>query len=191
MKGDKAYSQRRHAVFGHLLGLFPPGTCVDLGAGHGSFARQAASLGWTVTAVDARIERFPVDERVTWVQSDIRDIDLAPYDLVLCLGLFYHLTLQDQLVLLQRASTSPMIIDTHLDHGTNPQPLSDNVQIDGYEGRMYQEPGRLTSSWLNPESFWPSLESFHRMLGRNGFNTVLTVEPWVTSNRTFFLALPD
>ena len=75
---DESISRRRHAVFGRLLGLFPPGTCVDLGTGHGSFARQAASLGWTVTAIDARTERFPVDERVTWVQADIRDVDLSP-----------------------------------------------------------------------------------------------------------------
>lgn len=187
---DEAVSRRRHEAFEKLLRLFTPGACVDLGTGHGSFARQAASLGWDVTAIDARTERFPVDGRVKWVQADVREVDLTVYDLVLCLGLFYHLTLDDQLDLLRRTSGRPLILDTHLDHGVHTHPLSEPVNIGGFEGRYYLEPGRLTSSWGNPESFWPTLSSFHHMLGENGF-TVLTLEPWIMSDRTFFLALPD
>ncbi len=74
-----------------------------------------------------------------------------------------------------------MIIDTHLDHGEHAHRLSDCVtQGDGYEGRLYREPGALTSSWENKKSFWPTLASFHKMLSRSGYSTVLTVEPWVT-----------
>lgn len=188
MEGD-ALSRRRHAAFRVLLGLFPPGTCVDLGTGHGAFAREAASLGWDVTAVDARIERFPEDKRVTWLQSDVRNVELRHFDLIMCLGLFYHLTLEDQLGLLRRASGRPLILDTHLDHGTHTHALSQLVTLGDFEGRLYREPGRLTSSWGNSESFWPTLASFHKMLSENGF-TVLTLEPWLMSDRTFFLALP-
>lgn len=186
---DQDMSRRRHEAFGLLLGLFPPGRCVDLGTGHGSFARQAASLGWSVTGVDARTQRFPEDERVTWLQADIREMDLEEYDVVLCLGLFYHLTIDDQLDLLRRASGRPLIIDTHLDHGSHAHPLSEPVTIGGFKGRMYHEPGHLTSSWGNQESFWPDLPSFHCMLEENDYRA-LTFEPWLFSDRTFFLALP-
>ncbi len=187
----KSTGERRQSAFGQMLGLFPTGTCIDLGAGHGAFSRQAADLGWQVTAVDARSDRTPEDPRITWVQSDVRDIDLAAFDLVACLGLFYHLTLDDQLDLIRRCAGRPMIIDTHIDTGAGTHELSDRVEVDGYEGRMYREPGKTTSSWKNAQSFWPTLPAFHRMLDDNDFPTVLTLEPWYLPDRTFFLALSD
>ncbi len=76
-------------VFDRVMALFPPGRLIDLGAGHGSFSLRAAKLGWRVAAVDARAERFPVTDAVSFVQTDIRTVDLQPFDLVLCLGLWY------------------------------------------------------------------------------------------------------
>jgi hypothetical protein len=167
---------------------------VDLATGHGKFARVAAESGWRVTAVDARTERWPEERpaNTEWVQADIRDVDLEPFDLVLCLGLFYHLTLDDQLDLLDRVRV-PIIIDTHIDHGVtkHEDKLSERVELGGYRGRLYQEPGRLTSSWGNDQSFWPDLESFHRMLAQAGFPLVLTKEPWLWPDRTMFVALPE
>jgi SAM-dependent methyltransferase len=181
---------RRHA-FTQLLGLFPTGRLVDLGAGHGRFSLLAADMGWDVTAVDARTKRFPDDPRPRWVRADVRDVDLAPFDVIACLGLFYHLALEDQLDLLARASHTPTIIDTHLDHGVHEHDLSEQRQPrEGYTGRFYAEPRALTSAVGNRESFWPTLETFHRMLHEAGFTTVLTLEPWITGDRTFFLALP-
>ena len=62
------------------------------------------------------------------------------YDLIVNLGLFYHLTLDDQLFLLDRAAGTPMILDTHV--ATNkPQgvgPLRAG-QSAGYSGRLYSE----------------------------------------------------
>jgi SAM-dependent methyltransferase len=175
-----------------LLRLFPVGAVVDLGTGHGKFARIAANAGWDVTAVDARAERWPADPRVHWVRADVRDVDLEPYDLVLCLGIFYHLTVDDQLALLRRAHPRPIIIDTHLDHGEHEHDLSERVTLHGgFDGRYYREPGAMTSSWKNERSFWPTLASFHRMLGDSGYSNTLTLEPWFTPDRTFFVALPD
>jgi hypothetical protein len=181
-------TERRIQVFQQLIDLFPAGRLVDLGAGHGQFSIAATNLGWEVTAVDARSERWPDDPRITWIEQDVRRHELSPYDVVACLGLFYHLTLEDQLDFLARVK-APLIIDTHLDHGLHEHPLSDPVRFGDYEGRLYREPGITTSSWGNPESFWPTLDSFHRMLGEHGYQTVLTVEPWIISDRTFFLAL--
>ena len=97
----------RRPLFINLLSLFEPGKVVDLGAGHGGFSIHAADLGWEVTAVDARTERWKKDERITWVQQDVREHDLSGYDLICCLGLFYHLTVEDQLDFLRRAAGRP------------------------------------------------------------------------------------
>lgn len=188
---DRHVPERRHEIFRQLLGLLPTGTIVDLGTGHGKFATAATDLGWTVTGVDARRDRWPDDDRITWVHDDARAHDLAPYDVIACLGLFYHLTLDDQLGLLKRAAGKPLIIDTHVANDTVERRTSKLVTMpNGYEGRFYAEPELLTSSFGNSESFWPTPDSFHRLLTDSGFSTILTAEPWVVPDRTFFLALP-
>ncbi len=78
----------RLEIADQLLSLFPPGRVIDLGAGHGLFSQLAADRGWDVTAVDARTERFPDDDRIRWIRGDIRDVEVSSFDVVLCLGLF-------------------------------------------------------------------------------------------------------
>ncbi len=129
----------RQALFSQLLSLLLTGRLIDLGTGHGTFAVLAADLGWEVTAVDARTERWPDDRRVTWVQGDIRAQKFEEFDVVACLACSTTFTVRSR---------------------------------------------------ENKHSFWPTLASFHTMLARSGYSTVLTVEPWVTGDRTFFLALP-
>jgi SAM-dependent methyltransferase len=181
---------RRFQLFDSMLSLFPPGTLVDLGAGHGAFSRRAAKAGWRVTAIDARADRFPKDPSVEWKVSDVRDVDLGQYDVVACLGLFYHLTLDDQLDFLQRCAGRPLILDTHVDNGHSEHTLSERERIRGYTGSWYREPGQLTSSWGNDRSFWPTPESLQQMLADTGHPVVLTAEPGVTPNRTFYLSIP-
>ncbi len=189
---------RRLQLFDGLLGTLPKGRTVDLGTGHGMFAMRAADLGWDVTAVDARDERFPVDDRVTWVRQDIREFDLASFDLILCLGLWYHLTAADQQALLKRMAGTPVIIDTHLATGghidSHERKLSKPVTVDGYRGRMYSERGwdaRPTASWGNDDSFWPTRKAFLSMLAEHGYPVVYAGIPWVTPDRTFFQCLPQ
>lgn len=189
---DPAISARRFQAFDTALGLFSTGRLIDLGAGHGIFSIRAADAGWDVTALDARTERFPTDERITWVHQDMREHDLGGYDLIVCLGLFYHLTLADQRDLLTRAAGTPILIDTHVDVGIDypGDRLGESVEEDGYRGRLYGE--HLESplaSWVNESSFWPDLDSFYRMLADHGYPVALALEPWYQPNRTFFLAL--
>jgi len=185
-------SDRRIEIFEQLLDLFPPGRLADLGAGHGIFSRLAAGRGWRVTAIDARTERWPDDPRVTWVHKDVREADISGQDLILCLGLFYHLTLPDQLDLLARCAGTPLVVDTHLGTGNSRHPLSEEVTLDGYAGRYYDE--NLSSplaSWVNEKSFWPTREAFDRMLAENRYGVVLVAEPWYLPDRTFFVCLPE
>ena len=179
---------RRLALFRTLLRLFSPGRLVDLGCGHGRFAQEAVERGWEVTAVDARSERWPDDPRISWVQADVRDFSLVGFELICCLGLLYHLTLDDQRQLLHRCGGAPIMIDTHLDNGQSTDPLSDRVTVQGFEGRWYQElnhPAALLSSWGNDRSFWPTPEAFRSMLLEAGYGYVLEAEPAVLPGPSF------
>lgn len=184
---------RRFELFGTLLSLFPAGRLVDLGAGHGLFALAAADAGWDVTAVDARGDRYPVDDRVTWVTQDVRETATADFDLVACLGLWYHLTADDQVQLLERAAGTPIILDTHVANGKVARAeLSDLVEQRGYTGRLYTEPDQAThspASWGNAQSFWPRARDLYAMLADHGYS-VLTSQPFYQPDRTFFLCLP-
>jgi SAM-dependent methyltransferase len=192
---DEERSQRRLALFDQLLALVPAGRCVDLGAGHGKFSVRARDAGWDVVAVDARNERFPTDEQIRFVHSDIRSFDLVGYDLILCLGLFYHLTLADQIDLLDRSTGTPMMLDTHVATGAygDPDALSEPMRIDGYDGVQYIEGDESDplASWGNERSFWHTPDSLTRLLSDHGYPVVLSVDPWVAPDRRFFLALPD
>ncbi|WAX56017.1 class I SAM-dependent methyltransferase [Jatrophihabitans cynanchi] len=189
---------RRAGQFVSALDAFPVGHLVDLGAGHGGFSKIAADMGWRVTAVDARSTRFPVDQRIRWVVSDVREFDnYADVDVVLCLGLWYHLTLQDQLDLAKRVHPRPLIIDTHVGtrnpdeyHGANPR-ISTLIGSNGYEGRYYNEAGLRnspTASWGNDLSFWPTVATLERQLYEAGYDTVEHLAPPHLADRGFFVA---
>jgi hypothetical protein len=178
--------------FQRMLGILPVGSLVDLGAGHGAFSVAAAEAGWRVTALDARGDRYPEDPSVDWRVGDVRDADLTGYDAIACLGLFYHLTIDDQLDLLSRCRGVPIILDTHVDNDRrSPFTLSERVTLRGYQGRLFHESdlSRSTASWGNDQSFWPRPRALYRMLDAHSYD-VLTAHPWYLPTRTFFLCLP-
>lgn len=193
LERQKATGEARYRLFDMMLGWFSPGTLLDLGAGHGAFSIRAADAGWMVTAVDARTERFPDDPRVTWVHEDVRETALDGFDVIANLGLFYHLTLEDQLSLLDRAAGTPMILDTHVaTKDTTGFTLSDPVIQGGYRGRLYSEANiqhEATASWGNLDSFWPTPRALYRMLDERGWD-VFTATPFYRPSRAFFLCVP-
>ena len=191
-------NETRLRIFDTMLGWFTPGRLLDLGAGHGAFSVRAADAGWDVTAVDARTTRFPDDARIRWVHQDVRETPLQGYDLIVNLGLFYHLTLDDQLSLLDRAAGTPMILDTHMaTDEPNRYNLSELVHERGYDGRRYSEPkaklknspGAARSAWGNSSSFWATPDALRQMLDDRGWD-VYTLTPFYLSTRTFFLCQP-
>lgn len=174
----------RREILREILAGFDPGTCADLGCGTGLFAVAAASMGWTVQACDARQRDWPEYPGVTFTRQDVRDVTLDGLDLILCLGLFYHLDLDGQLDLLAKCAGTPLILDTHVS-------TIGGVTECGYEGHWYQEPPGLLSSFGNPRSFWPAVPSLEAMLKANGYATVKAYEPWYHGeDRTFFTCLP-
>ena len=173
----------RAGILTGLLGQFAPGRLIDLATGTGWFAVIAADLGWEVTAIDARHRDRAAHPRVTWHDQDVRDASLDGYDLILCLGIFYHLTFADQMTLLAKCAGTPVIIDTHVD-------LAGEVtEGDGITGKAVSENGGLLSACGNSESFWPTEASLERMLAVHGYQ-VTAYEPWWAPDRTFFTCLP-
>lgn len=170
--------------FTDLLKRFPVGSYLDLGTGQGTFAVAAKDLGWSVTAVDARSDRWPDDNRIHWVKDDVRGYPLEEFDVIGCLGIFYHLTLQDQVDLVSRIKSS-VIIDTHFDVDGTPHLQDDRVNEHEYVGRWYTEPDTVESSWQNSKSFWHTKQSFERLFCRFSLDWV---EPWTQPDRTFVLA---
>ena len=169
-------------IFRTILAPMTPGRLLDLAAGHGKFAMAAEELGWSVIAVDARRERFPQNDNITWVQSDVRDYEIGDHDVIVLLGILYHLELADQLDLLSRCSGSMTIIDTHV--ASRPE-----VTLGDYEGCYFNEDLRApTASWLNETSFWPTEASLVRMLQASGYRFIFRLTPPpMTLDRTWYL----
>jgi SAM-dependent methyltransferase len=181
----RAVDVTRMDILRGILAGFTPGRAVDLACGTGLFAETAAAAGWQVTAVDVRRREWPPHPRVTYLQQDVRDADLAGYDLVLCLGVFYHLTLPDQVALLAKCAGTPLVLDTHVSlHGGESE--------DGYDGHYYPEDcSQVLSAWGNDRSWWPAEASLRRMLAAAGYRSVTALEPWYHGeDRTFFTCLP-
>ena len=165
---------------------------IDLACGNGVFSIAAQDMGWNVTAVDARTVRMPMTPGIEWVQQDVRETEVVGYDVVLLMGLLYHMELDDQLDLLRRCSGTVTILDTH--HSTAPTHLEG-----GYAGHTFTElrPDHPTSledapraAWGNPTSFWATQPDLVRILQDCGFGTVLALVPPTLRNRTFYLCLP-
>jgi hypothetical protein len=189
---DRGGFEGREAILRELLALFPTGRLLDLACGNGVFSIAAQDMGWHVTAVDARTVRMPMTPGIEWVQQDVRETEIVGYDVVLLMGLLYHMELADQLDLLRRCSGTVTILDTH--HSTAPTHLEG-----GYAGHTFNElpPDHPTSledapraAWGNPTSFWATQPALVRILEDCGFGTVLALVPPTLRNRTFYLCLP-
>jgi SAM-dependent methyltransferase len=167
---------------------------LDLACGEGVYAIEAALRGAEVIAVDARTERMDEGRKVAehvglknlrFEQADIRNVNLRSHgsvDIVLFLGILYHLDQRDILTVLKNIyemCTQFLIIDTQI-------ALEGKIKIEHqgrrYEGIHYREhadsdpeevrKGRLLSSLDNPLSFWFTKESLFRLLNDVGFTSV-------------------
>lgn len=155
---------------------------LDLGCHEGAFAIAIAQRGAEVLAIDAREAHvakatFARDalglERLTIRQGDVRELrDVGSFDVVLCLGILYHLEAAAAPPFLRTlASLAPMsIIETQVGLSRG-QRLKHSGHV--YRGFSYAEdttkPG---ASVKNAESFWPTKPSLVNLLVDGGFTTV-------------------
>jgi SAM-dependent methyltransferase len=168
---------------------------LDLGAAEGIFAIELARQGASVVAVEGRrpgIERARFAKellgltQLELVHGDVRELDRqrhGSFDLVLCLGILYHLPAPDLFRFvheLARVTERVAVIDTHVSHAPR-QSVASGGQT--YWGRHYREhdPASTTqereaesrASLDNEQSFWLTRPSLYNLLGHAGFTSVL------------------
>lgn len=161
---------------------------VDLGCGHCKFTDIASIFFKEVYAVDSRTVRIPktLPKNVEFVQDNAVTHELSNYDVVICLGLLYHLTAKEQIYILKNALGKELIIDTHM------ALKGKQVISEGYKGIFYKEADNFNDMMVNPrastttlESFWFNESEFERMLKEIGYTTIIKFIPEHYPNRTF------
>jgi SAM-dependent methyltransferase len=174
---------------GELAGL----RVLDLGCEEGHFAVEFARHGAEVVAVDVRDEhlsraRFLAEAtgaRLETVQADVRELDtdaLGEFDLVLCLGLHYHLDTPDLFAFfenLARLCRRALILygnhslagrETREHHGRE---YHGAAVFEHAGGTSEAERRRLgLASADNPSSFWLTKPSLINLLADSGFTSV-------------------
>lgn len=171
---------------------------LDLACLEGLYGIELARHGAEVIGIEAREantekSRFARDalalENITVVQDDVRNLSVEKYgyfDVVLCLGILYHLDVPDVFDFVQKMADvckRVVIIDTHV--GLTPN-KSYVYKGEEYRGRIFSEHApsstkeeRLKSLWAsvdNEESFWFTRPSLFNLLSRAGFSSVYTCQ---------------
>jgi SAM-dependent methyltransferase len=158
---------------------------LDLGCLEGGFAVPLAQRGAHVTAVDGREShvakvRFAADalglSKLEVLHDDARELDLPAggFDVVLCLGLLYHLDAGDAVALARRIATWTShlaLVETQV--GLTPRA---HVDVDGLRlsGQWYAENTSEPAASLDtPRSFWPTRASLYNLLRHAGLTSVL------------------
>jgi len=167
---------------------------LDLGCLEGMFSIEFALRGADTVGIEIREsnirkaifskEALKLDN-VNFRQGDVRDISEAShgrFDIIVCSGVFYHLTAEDAFKLVSSMFSIAdrlVIIDTHV--ALRPK---ERVVLAGsaYFGDSYREhPESATqeqksqkswASWDNRTSFWFTRPSLINMLNKAGFSSV-------------------
>ena len=169
---------------------------VDLGCLEGLYCIEFARHGAEVVGIEGReanIEkaRFAHDvlalNNITLVQDDVRNLSVEKYgrfDVVLCLGILYHLDVPDVFRFVERMSDicrRVAIIDTHIGIRANRSHVYDGQEYHGWSYTEFPPEStkeeRLKAAWAsldNEKSFWFTRPSLFNVLSRAGFATVYT-----------------
>lgn len=158
---------------------------LDLGAYEGGFAVELARRGAEVVAIEGRephVEkaRFAAEvlglDRLDVRHGDVRALDhdeLGSFDVVLCLGVLYHLEAPDVVRVtrkLARLCSGFAVIETQVGLRGRTKVVDAGRE---YRGFSYSEditqPG---ASLDNLQSFWPTRASLFNLLADAGFTSV-------------------
>jgi hypothetical protein len=167
---------------------------LDLASLEGLYGLEFALRGARVVSVEGRAENLVKAEfardclgltNFETRQGDVRDLSLArdgPFDVILCLGILYHLdapALFDFAMRLGEMTTRLLIVDTHVALRTRSVVRWGDEE---WNGRRFGEhaPGstaeevqsRRWASLDNPVSFWLTEASLLRLLTRAGFTSI-------------------
>jgi SAM-dependent methyltransferase len=159
---------------------------LDLASLEGQFSFEFASRGATVTGIEGRqsnIEKaLTLGEKlklpVTFIKDDVRNLSAQRYgnfDVVLSLGILYHLDGPDILPFLKaiyEICRDFVVVDTHV-------ALRPEERFGEYWGWYFSEPaleeGNPWASIGNTRSFWLTRPSLVNALADAGFTSVMEV----------------
>ena len=167
---------------------------LDLGCNDGGFSLQAARQGAReVVGIEGReanlaqgIARRDAEglAQVKFIQGDIRDLSPERYgefDVVLCLGVLYHLDVPEVFEFAHRVASvcrGYALVETQMGVAAR-----ERVEFEGriYEGVWYGEDVAQPGASLdNRRSFWPTKASLLNLLADVGFTSVAEVlNPYV------------
>ena len=167
---------------------------LDLGPGDGRFSVEFALQGAEVVAIEGRLGnvekvRFLKDaldlDRLEVVHADVRDLrreTFGSFDLVLCLGVLYHLDGAAAVGLVHQVAemtTRAAVIDTHVGFRPSQAVTSQGRTYRGERVREFDpkapadEQERLGYSSLgNAESLWLTRPSLLNLISDAGFTSV-------------------
>ena len=201
----------RQELFQRSLDMLPTGRLIDLGAGHCVFAIQAHKSGWDSTGLDVRTERLlKLPAGVKFIEGDVSGDAWNPadYDVVSCLGLYYHLDQAMQHTLLARIAGKPLILDTHVATTdgsgwfTQKKQITSLVNSGTEQGAWFDEApnvspeerkqSALRASFHNDRSWWPTMPSLLSTLRMYGYReSWVAAHPYTGAQRTFIVAFPS
>ena len=162
------YTKARQAVIGGFLtAVKEPMSLVsalDVGCGVGYFSKFLSDLGFQVVAVDGRDENAAEGQRrypeVKFLSRNVEDPDFADlgiFDLVLCVGLVYHLENPFRVIRSLYSLTGKiLIVEALCAPGTKP-------------GLQLVDEGLGADQSLNCVAFYPTEACLVKMLYRVGF----------------------
>jgi SAM-dependent methyltransferase len=178
---------------------------LDLACLEGIFGLEFAKRGAEVVGIEGRrsnLERASFAARalelgrVQFLHEDVRSLSAethGQFDVVLCLGILYHLDAPDVFQFLERIADvcrGFAVIETHVSLRRKERRSYGGID---YWGRSYVEHDpastaeqrelALRSSLDNPASFWLTKRSLLRGLAEVGFTTTLVVETAVGFTR--------
>jgi SAM-dependent methyltransferase len=185
---------------------------LDLGCLEGFYAVEFARRGAEVVGVEGReanvakaaLAREALAlERLSFFQDDVRNLSAEVYgtfDVVLCLGIMYHLDAPDVFAFAARVAevcTRLAVVETHVALRAE---TSRAYRGREYFGAPFTEHAagstaedRLKAAWAsldNPESFWPTRASLYNLLADSGFTSVFRLHaPGQLPDRDTLVAL--
>lgn len=213
--GDEVKLRRVTQIVSDVLGGRIEGARVlDLACLEGMYALELARRGADVVAIEgreaniakARFAAGALGLDVDFQQGDVRELSRerhGEFDVVLALGILYHLDAPDLFALAERiaeVTRRAAVIDTHV------APSGREAQQHGgraYHGHRLVEHDPTSSEEERLQALWSSLDnttafaltrpSLETLLGRCGFTSVyechLPAEPAKQLDRATFLAL--
>ncbi len=199
----------------HFFGKFEDLRILDLACLEGLYAVELARHGAEVVGIEGRQQNiqkamFAKDvlslENLKFVQDDVRNLNREKYgafDVVLCLGILYHLECPDAVEFIRSIGETCKriaIFDTHVSVLSPTKYMHEGVT---YLGEVYHEHNEGSTSeereclpWAsidNITSFWFSKESLNTIIMSAGFTTIyechIPPEPNKADGRVTLIAI--